>query len=174
MHPRYLGVLLLLDLKLSCQCLMDICLSGWSSSTQLQTIDRSKQYHWTPGYWQLHTHFRVSVILNVEVPTVTVKCRIAIKALFLYFNLCPSVMMFINIHIISDLNVRYKIQWGLSIGSLVFDDTFKIIPVSVGREIVLVEEARPSWQTNIHQTLTRKLFNSVNRLELSSTVYFCQ
>jgi hypothetical protein len=30
-------------------------------------------------------------MLLIEDPTVTVKCRIAIKALFLYFNLCLSV-----------------------------------------------------------------------------------
>ena len=30
--------------------------------------------------------------LNIDL-TVTVKCRIAIKALFLYFNLCLSVML---------------------------------------------------------------------------------
>ena len=29
----------------------------------------------------------------VEDPTVTVRCRIAIKAMFLYFNLCPCVML---------------------------------------------------------------------------------
>jgi hypothetical protein len=40
-----------------------------------------------------HTHFKVLVILLIEDPTVTVKCRTAIKALFLYFNLCLSVML---------------------------------------------------------------------------------
>jgi hypothetical protein len=40
-----------------------------------------------------HTHFMVRVILIVIDPTVTVKCRTAIKALFLYFNLCLSVML---------------------------------------------------------------------------------
>jgi hypothetical protein len=37
--------------------------------------------------------FRVWVMLIVEYPTVTVTCRTAIKALFLYFNLCLSVML---------------------------------------------------------------------------------
>ena len=32
-------------------------------------------------------------MLIVEDPTVTVKCRTAIKVLFLYFNLCLSVML---------------------------------------------------------------------------------
>jgi hypothetical protein len=40
-----------------------------------------------------HNHFRLWVILIVEHTTVTLKCRTAIKALFLYFNLCPSVML---------------------------------------------------------------------------------
>ena len=39
-----------------------------------------------------HPRFRVRVILIVEDSTVTVKCRTAIKALFLYFNSCLSVM----------------------------------------------------------------------------------
>jgi hypothetical protein len=39
------------------------------------------------------THFMVWVLINVEDPTVTVKCRTAIKALFLYLNLCLSVML---------------------------------------------------------------------------------
>jgi hypothetical protein len=33
------------------------------------------------------------VVLIVEDPTVTVKCRGAIKALFLYLNVCLSVML---------------------------------------------------------------------------------
>ena len=32
-------------------------------------------------------------MLIIKNPTVTVKCRTAIKALFLYFNLCPSVKL---------------------------------------------------------------------------------
>ena len=39
-----------------------------------------------PLNWRLfHTHFSIRVILTVEDPTVTVKCRTAIKVLFLYF-----------------------------------------------------------------------------------------
>jgi hypothetical protein len=38
-------------------------------------------------------HFIVRVILNVADSTVTVKCRTAIKSLFLYFNICLSVML---------------------------------------------------------------------------------
>ena len=39
----------------------------------------------------LHTHFRIRVLVIVEDPTVTVRCRTAIKVLFLYLILCPSV-----------------------------------------------------------------------------------
>jgi len=35
-----------------------------------------------------HTHFRVQVMLIVEDSIVSVKWRTAIKALFLYFNMC--------------------------------------------------------------------------------------
>jgi hypothetical protein len=38
-------------------------------------------------YMYNQTHFMVWVMLIVEDPTVTVKCKTAIKALFLYFNL---------------------------------------------------------------------------------------
>jgi hypothetical protein len=53
-----------------------------------------------------NTRFIVWVLLFIEDTTVTVKCRAAIKALFLYFNVCPSTMldsrsMFIYIHILS-------------------------------------------------------------------------
>jgi hypothetical protein len=37
--------------------------------------------------------FRLWVSLIVEDPTVTVKCRTAIKVMFIYFNLCVSVML---------------------------------------------------------------------------------
>jgi len=40
-----------------------------------------------------NTHFRVSALLIFDEPTVTMKCRTAIKVLFLYLNLCPSVML---------------------------------------------------------------------------------
>ena len=43
-------------------------------------------------YGPLHTHFRVIVMLIVEDPTVTVNCRTAINALFLYLNVCLSIM----------------------------------------------------------------------------------
>ena len=42
----------------------------------------------------LETHFRVWVIFIVEYHSVTVKCRIAIQAAFLYFNLHLSIMIF--------------------------------------------------------------------------------
>ena len=38
-------------------------------------------------------HFNVRVILIIEHTTVTLKYSTAIKALFLYFNLCLSVML---------------------------------------------------------------------------------
>ena len=38
-------------------------------------------------------HFNVRVILIIEHTTVTLKCSTAIKARFLYFNLCLSVML---------------------------------------------------------------------------------
>ena len=43
----------------------------------------------------LHTYFiiHVCVMLIIEDPTVTVKCRTAITTLFLYFKLCLSVML---------------------------------------------------------------------------------
>ena len=39
------------------------------------------------------THCRVCVLLIIGYPTVTVKCRTAIKTLFLYFNLCQCVTL---------------------------------------------------------------------------------
>ena len=36
------------------------------------------------------------VMFNIEDPTVTVKCRTAIKAMFLYLNLCPSVVCLVS------------------------------------------------------------------------------
>ena len=47
----------------------------------------------TAGYGSFNTHSRVWVLLMVEDPTVTVKCRTVINALFLYLNLCLSVML---------------------------------------------------------------------------------
>jgi hypothetical protein len=43
-------------------------------------IARSKEYHSTADQEPFHTHFRVRVILIVEDPTATVKCRTSIKA----------------------------------------------------------------------------------------------
>ena len=39
------------------------------------------------------THCRVCVLLIIGYSTVTVKCRTAIKTLFLYFNLCQCVTL---------------------------------------------------------------------------------
>ena len=44
-------------------------------------------------YEVCHIMFRVWVLLIVEEPTVTMKCRTAIKVMFLYLILCPSVML---------------------------------------------------------------------------------
>jgi succinate dehydrogenase hydrophobic anchor subunit len=41
----------------------------------------------------LHTHISVRVMFIIEDTTVTVKCRTAIKVMFLYFNLCLSVTL---------------------------------------------------------------------------------
>jgi len=38
-------------------------------------------------------------MLIIENPTVTVKCRTATKALFLYFDSCPSVMLDSHVHL---------------------------------------------------------------------------
>ena len=52
----------------------------------------------TIGGWghiqnKIHIHFRIWVILIGEDPTVTVKCRTAIKVMCLYLILCLSVML---------------------------------------------------------------------------------
>ena len=54
-------------------------------------IDRSNKCHSTAVLGMFQTHFRIWAVLIVEDPTVTIKCRTAIKILFLYFNLCLSV-----------------------------------------------------------------------------------
>jgi hypothetical protein len=54
-----------------------------------------QQKKWVPLYCRhlFHTHFRVCVMFIIKVGTVTLKCRTVIKALFLYFNLCLSIML---------------------------------------------------------------------------------
>jgi len=42
---------------------------------------------------EFQDHFRVWVMLIIEYPNVTVKCRTVIKVFFLYFNLCGSVIL---------------------------------------------------------------------------------
>jgi hypothetical protein len=42
----------------------------------------------------LVSFFRVWVVFIVQDPTVTVNCRAAVKALFVYFNLCLSIMLY--------------------------------------------------------------------------------
>ena len=59
--------------------------SKWQRCLDVTFIDKNKEYHSTAGLGQFHTHFRVCFILIVEDPTVIVKCRKVIKALFLYF-----------------------------------------------------------------------------------------
>jgi len=61
-------------------------------------IDKSIEYRSTAGQGPFHTHFKVWVLLIVEDPTMTVKCRSAIKALSLYLNLCPSGMLDVHLH----------------------------------------------------------------------------
>jgi len=57
----------------------------------------------TNNQYPVHTHFRVYIVFIVKDPTVTMKCRTSIKALFLYLNLCLCdvglSLMFIYIHI---------------------------------------------------------------------------
>jgi hypothetical protein len=45
-----------------------------------------------------------------EDATVAVKCRTAIQALFLYFNLCPSVKCPIKIIFIGHLTLGHKLK----------------------------------------------------------------
>ena len=53
-------------------------------AAQLQAKGQSTAGHYGP----LHIHFMVQVMLIIKGPTVTVKCRWLIKAIFLhYFNL---------------------------------------------------------------------------------------
>ena len=54
---------------------------------------RNKELRSRTDKGMLNTHFRVWVIPMVQEPTVTVKCGSVIKALFLYLNWCPSVML---------------------------------------------------------------------------------
>ena len=56
-------------------------------------ICMSKEYCSTADQGPFHSHFGIQVMLIVEDPTVTVKCRTAIQVLFLYFNLCLSIKM---------------------------------------------------------------------------------
>ena len=59
----------------------------------LQNVFRSNVIvQWGQFNISFHTHFRIWVILLVDNPTVTVKWRTAIKAVYLYFSLCPSVI----------------------------------------------------------------------------------
>jgi hypothetical protein len=46
-------------------------------------------------------YFFLAVVLTIEDSIVIVKCRIAMKALFLFLNLCQSVMLNIvsNVHL---------------------------------------------------------------------------
>jgi hypothetical protein len=47
-------------------------------------VDRSIEYRSITGKGSFHTHFMVCVMLIIEYRTVTVNCRTAIKAMFLY------------------------------------------------------------------------------------------
>jgi hypothetical protein len=52
-------------------------------------------------------HCRVWVILIVEDPSVTVKCRTPIKALILYFN---AVILLTNISIVPDICIQFTVK----------------------------------------------------------------
>ena len=60
-----------------------------------------------------HTHFRVWIILFLEDSTMTMKCRRAIKALFLYFNLCLSIMLDSLSCSFTSMSFLTKYFWGL-------------------------------------------------------------
>jgi hypothetical protein len=66
-------------------------LKRWATQTPPKTGDRSKCS--TVGLGQFHTHIRVCVVLIVEDPSMTVKCRTTINSLFIYFTLSPRVML---------------------------------------------------------------------------------
>ena len=68
------------------------------STALLQAMDlfiycRLWTISFTAGYGPFHTHFKVQAVLIIEDPTVTVKCRTAIKVMFLYINSCLSIMI---------------------------------------------------------------------------------
>ena len=56
-------------------------------------IGRCKEYFSIEGQELFHAHLRVLVLLIVKNPTMTSTCKIAIKALFLYLNVCLHVML---------------------------------------------------------------------------------
>ena len=57
-------------------------------------IDRNKEYWWARLHARDVSHsFQGMRQLIIQVPTVTEECRTAIKGLYLYFNLCLSVML---------------------------------------------------------------------------------
>jgi hypothetical protein len=56
-------------------------------------MDRNKTFCSTACQVRFHTHFRVRGMLIIEDPTVIMKCRTAIKALFFHFNVCLSVKL---------------------------------------------------------------------------------
>ena len=51
------------------------------------------QYRSITGWGLFHIHFRMRAILIVDDPTMTVKCRTSITTIFIYLNLCKSVML---------------------------------------------------------------------------------
>ena len=55
--------------------------------------DRNKEYSSTSAKGPFHTRFRVLVELIFEDPTVTVKWRTTINAMYIYLELCQSVML---------------------------------------------------------------------------------
>ena len=90
--------------------------------------------------------FRIRVILIVEDPTVTVKCRTAIKALLLHFSNVGQSPMFIYIHIHTVMG---------------FYSTFNNISVILWRSILLVEK------------ITDKLYHILlYRVHLSTQQFF--
>lgn len=77
-----------------------------TTNIHMQRLSAAKVVHSTASQWSFHTHLKVRVMVIVEDSPVTMKCRTAINALYLHFNLYLCVQLeshtFVYIHIISD------------------------------------------------------------------------
>ena len=78
-----------------------------------------------------HTHFIVWVLLIIEVITVTVECRTIIKVLFLYINLCLSVMF-------GSISCSSTFSWSVSTYTCLF--TYPSLPSTNALSLVLTRE----------------------------------